>query len=115
MTSSPQEYATNHEPGGVLGITIGKTVCRVDESGSDEMGRWVYFTYNSKGNRGITEIGTNQVCQDNARTVGPTTELLLPNTIAYWNKVAGQTHTEFETTTQRTWLLLLRHAKQKET
>ena len=38
MAASPQENATNHKPGGVLGITIGKTVGHVIERGSDEMG-----------------------------------------------------------------------------
>ena len=29
MAATPQEYATNHKSGGVLGITIGKTVGHV--------------------------------------------------------------------------------------
>ena len=75
MAASPQEYAGFYKPGGVMGVTIGKTKGRIIETGTDQMGRWVYFTFSGKGNRVITMIGTYQVCQENARTAGPTTAI----------------------------------------
>jgi len=75
MAASPQEYATSWKPGGVLGVTIGKTIGRITASGSDRMGRWSYFTYSGRGSRVITIICTYQVCQENARTSGDMTAI----------------------------------------
>jgi exonuclease III len=73
--TSPQEYPGHYKPGGVMGAVVGKTIARVQASGHDPIGRWVYIKLIGKNNKRITIIGTYQVCQENVMTSGPTTAI----------------------------------------
>ena len=63
---------TTHKPGGVLAMITGNTRGRISEMGNDDHGRWSYIKLASP-NKPITIITTYQVCEDNPRESGPTT------------------------------------------
>ena len=71
--ASPIKFHTPYKPGGVMAVTIGHLSGRVVEMGTDEMGRWVYIRYSCSGEKKVTLIGVYQPCDQNVKTVGPTT------------------------------------------
>ena len=70
-TQSPNQF----KPGGVMAMLTGNTVGRVQSTGQDEFGRWVYIKMNGSDGKVITVIATYQVCQGNVKHSGPTTAL----------------------------------------
>jgi hypothetical protein len=64
MASSTRSYGSTYKPGRVLQLSRGSITGRVAASGTDNMGRWCWTTYNSSANRRLTIITAYQVLSD---------------------------------------------------
>jgi hypothetical protein len=63
MASSARSYGSTYKPGGTLQLSRGSITGRVVASGTDDMGRWCWTTYNGRSNRRLTVITAYQVCE----------------------------------------------------
>jgi hypothetical protein len=61
MASSTRSYGSSYKPGGTLQLSRGSITGRVAASGTDEMGRWCWTTYN--GSARLTVITAYQGCE----------------------------------------------------
>jgi hypothetical protein len=62
MASSTRSYGSTYKPGGILQLNRGSITGRVAASGTDDMGRWCWTTYNGSANRRLKVITAYQVC-----------------------------------------------------
>jgi hypothetical protein len=62
MASSTRSYGSSYKPGRTLQLSRGFITGRVLASGTDDMGRWCWTTYNGSANRRLTIITAYQVC-----------------------------------------------------
>jgi hypothetical protein len=62
MASSMRSYGSTYKPGGVLQLNRGSITGQVAASGTDDMGRWCWTTYNGNANRRLRIITAYQVC-----------------------------------------------------
>jgi hypothetical protein len=62
MASSMKSYGSSYKPGGTLQLSRGSITGQVVASGTDDMGRWCWMSYNRSANRRLTIITAYQVC-----------------------------------------------------
>jgi hypothetical protein len=62
MASSGRSYGSTYRPGGTLLLSRGSITGQVVGSGTDDMGRWCWTTYNGSANRKMMVITAYQVC-----------------------------------------------------
>ena len=67
------EYKSSYQPGGNLITANGEITARVDGQGSDEGGRFCWYSLQGKRDEGVLIIVAYRVCQEKHNNPGPTT------------------------------------------
>ena len=63
-SSAPADHDSTYQQGGTLCIMAGNSACRLLTSGSDQMGRFFWYTVQGKRDEGILFITAYQVCKE---------------------------------------------------